>query len=241
MGDDRKYYLVKFLTRDDHTVLNEMLCGHLAMRFGLPSIEPVIVTVNGLPLKQINEKRAEAGLALAEQGAHFGVEFIEPFYTVESLDEAGVSLTSETMDNLNDVPSILGFDTMVQNNDRHPGNTAVVSDATGKGYSYRVFDFGHAFGGPKWTTSTLEQTYRIMAPIVQFCLITDNIDAPGDFERFLREFESHIVEWLDDLLAILPPELGSDTVADAEAVKSALATLERSALERAILGAPVLR
>ena len=108
---------------------------------------------------------------------------------------------------------------MVQNNDRHPGNTAVMPSVFGNGHSYCVFDFGHAFRGAKWTKSTLKQTYRVMAPITQFCLIADRIDAPGDFDRFLKEFELHIAEWLDEFLAILPPDMGPDARADVEAVK----------------------
>lgn len=183
MGDDGRHYLVKFRTRDNHTVINEMLCGHLAGRFGLPSLEPVLVTVDAGPMEQINAARAETGLDPAEPGAHFGVRFVEPFFTVKSLADVGISLTAEMIDNLDDVPDILGFDTMVQNNDRHSENVAVEPSAFGDGYSYRVFDFGHAFGGAEWTTDTLKETYGALAPIRKFCLVTDGIAAPGDFER----------------------------------------------------------
>lgn len=241
MGDDGRHYLVKFRTRGNHTVINEMLCGHLAGRFGLPSLEPVLVTVDAGPMEQINAARAETGLDPAEPGAHFGVRFVEPFFTVKSLADVGISLTAEMIDNLDDVPDILGFDTMVQNNDRHSENVAVEPSAFGDGYSYRVFDFGHAFGGAEWTTDTLKEAYRALAPIRKFCLVTDGIAAPGDFERFLWAFESHLEEWLVEFLAVLPPELGPDARADAEMLKSVLLALKGSSLERAILGASVLR
>ena len=241
MGDDGRHYLVKFRTKDNHTVLNEMLCGHLAGRFGLPSLKPVLVMVDEGPMEQINAERVKAGLAVAEPGAHFGVMFIEPFFTVGSLACAGISLTAKMIDNLDDVPPILGFDTMVQNNDRHSDNTAIEPNAVGGGYLYRVFDFGHAFGNPKWTVDTLKEAYKDLAPIEQFCLITEQINVPGDFERFLQAFESHLKEWLDEFLDILPPELGSDMRADAETLKSVLVALKRRALEKAILEAPALR
>ena len=241
MGDDGEHYLVKFRTAGNHTVLNEMLCGHLAERFGLPSLEPVLVTVDAGPIAQFNSTRVEAGLDLAEPGAHFGVKFIEPFFTVKSLADVGIRLTAEMMDNLDVVPDILGFDTMIQNNDRHDENVAVVPSTFGSGYLYRIFDFGHAFGDAEWTADTLKETYEALAPIEEFCLITDQIVLPGDFERFLRAFESHLEEWLDEFLAVLPPGLGPGARADAELLKSVLLALRRRSLEKAILGAPALR
>ena len=241
MGDDGTYYLVKLRAKGDQTVLNEMLCGILAVRFGLPSFEPVTVTVGAGPLAQINAAREEAGLAPAEPGAHFGVRFMESFLTVESLDSIGATPTAGMIDNLGDVPDILGFDTMVQNIDRHCGNTAVEPNEFGTGYSYRVFDFGHAFGGPEWTAGMLEEMYRNLAPIERFCPIADRIAVPGDFEHFLQAFESHLGEWLDEIVAELPPGLGHDAGAAVEAVRSVLVALEKGVLAGAILGAPALQ
>ena len=241
MGDDGTYYLVKLRAKGDQTVLNEMLCGILAVRFGLPSFEPVTVTVGAGPLAQINAAREEAGLAPAEPGAHFGVRFMESFLTVESLDSIGATPTAGMIDNLGDVPDILGFDTMVQNIDRHCGNTAVEPNEFGTGYSYRVFDFGHAFGGPEWTAGMLEEMYRNLAPIERFCPIADRIAVPGDFEHFLQAFESHLGEWLDEIVAELPPGLGHDAGAAVEAVRPVLVALEKGVLAGAILGAPALQ
>ena len=241
MGDDGGHYLVKFRTNDNHTVLNEMLCGHLAGRFGLPSFGPALVAVDAGPIEQFNATRVEAGLDTAEPRAHFGIKFIEPFFTVRSLADIGIRLTAEMMDNLADVPDILGLDTMIQDNDRHDENVAVEPNALGGGPSRRVFDFGHAIGGAAWTAATLKETYEALAPVEEFSLITDLIAAPGDFERLLRAFESHLKEWLDEFLAVLPPGLGPDARADAKLLKSALVALRRSSLEEAILGAPALR
>ena len=237
MGDDSMYYLVKFHSQGDRTVLNEMLCGLLAARFGLPSFEPVAVTVGAGPLAQINAAREEEGLAPAEPEAHFGVRFMESFLTVDSLDSIGAAPTTDMIDNLCDVPGILGFYMMVQNIDRRCGNTVVEPNEFETGHSYRVFDFGHAFGGPEWTTHMLAETYRNLAPIERFCPIIDRIAAPGDFGRFLRAFELRLGEWLDEILARLPPDLGPD----AEAAKFVLVALKRGPLERTILAAPALR
>lgn len=239
MGNDGRYYLVKFRTKGDHTVLNEVLCGHLAPLFGLPVLRPVLVMVDAGPAAQINRERAKDGLGPVETGAHFGVKFTEPFLTVESLASIGEDLTADKVDNLDVVPDILGFDTMVQNHDRHCDNTAVEPNAFGTGYSYRVFDFGHAFGGPAWTADTVKSMYEVLDPIQTFCLVTERIRAPGDFVRFLDTFESSLGEWLDDLVDSLPPELGLDAKADAEYLRSMLATLKRGALEEAMLEAAV--
>ena len=241
MGDDRKHYLVKFRTKGDHTVLNELLCSQLAGLFDLPSLEPVLITVDGGPMAQINAMRARDGLAPVEAGAHFGVKFTEPFLTVASLASAGVDLTADKVYNLDAVPDILGFDTLVQNHDRHCDNTGVEPNAFGTGYSYRIFDFGHAFGGPAWTVDSVKRAYKVLAPVLTFCLITDRVEGSGDFGRFFRAFESHLERWLDGFVGSLPPGLGPDARADAEALKSTLVALKRGALEGAILKAGVLQ
>ena len=213
----------------------------MGARFGLLSFEPVIITVGAGPLAQINAAREKAGLGPAEPGAHFGVGFMESFLTVESLASVGAGPTADMIDSLDDVPGIRGFDTMVQNIDRRYGNTAVEPNAFGTGYTCHIFDFGYALGGPERTAGMLEETYGDLAPIERFCPTTGRTAAPGDFGRFLRALESHLGEWLDEIVADLPPGLGPGAGPDAEAVKSALATFERGALERAMLAAPALR
>lgn len=241
MGDDGRHYLVKFHTKGDRTALNEILCGHLAPLFNLPTLEPVLITMDAGPAAQISRERAKGRLGPVEQGIHFGVRFSEPFLTVESLADVGDRLTAERIDNLDAVPSILGFDTMVQNHDRHCGNTAVEPNVFGTGYSYRVFDFGHAFGGPGWTADSIKNTYEILDSLCTFCLVTEHIAAPDDFERFLLAFESHLEQWMEDLVDSLPPELGLDAQVDASHLKATLVALKRSALEEAILGARALK
>lgn len=241
MGDDRRHCLAKFRAKGDHTALNEMLCSYLAGRFDLPSMKPVLIMVDAGPVEQINAVRKKGGLAPVEAGAHFAVKFTEPFLTVASLASAGVDLTADKIYNLDAVPDILGFGTLVQNHDRHCDNTGVEPDAFGRGYSYRIFDFSHAFGGPGWTADSVKRAYKALAPILTFCLIADRVEAPGDFDRFLRAFESQLGRWLDGFVAGLPPELGPDAKADAVVIKSALAELKRSALEEATLKAGVLR
>lgn len=239
MGADRRHYLVKFHTKGDHTVINEMLCSYLAGLFGLPSLRPVLVTVGEGPVEQINKAREKDGLVPVEAGVHFGVEFVEPFLTVKSLDSVGIDLTADMIDNHDIVPDILGFDTLVQNHDRHCGNTGVEPNAFGTGYSYRIFDFGHAFGGSAWTVDDVKRTYEALAPLRRFCLITDKIKPPGDFEHFLEAFELLLEQWLGEFVRGMPPELGPDARADAEVLKSTLVALERSALEEAMLEADI--
>ena len=113
--------------------------------------------------------------------------------------------------------------------------------AFGTGYSYRIFDFGHAFGGPAWTADSVKMTYKVLARILKFCLITGCVEAPGDLGRFFRALESHPERWLDGFVGSLTPGLGPDARADAEALKSARVALKRDALEEAALKAGVLQ
>lgn len=241
MGDDRRRHPVKFRAKGHHTVLSEMLCRCLAGRFDLPSMKPVLIVADAGPVEQINAVRNKGGLAPAGAGAHFAVKLTEPFLTAASLASAGVDLTADKMYNLDAVPGIPGFDTLVQNHDRHCDNTGVEPGAFGNGYSCRIFDFGHAFGGPCWTADSVKRACKALAPILAFCLIADRVEAPGDLGRFLRAFEPQLGRWPDGFVAGLPPELGPDARADAEALESALVALSRGALEEATLKAEVLR
>ena len=241
MGDDGRHYSVKFHTKRGHTTPSETLCGHPAPLFDLPTLEPVLITMDMGPATQISRERAKGRLGPVEPGIHFGVRFSEAFLTVESLADVGERLATEQMDNLDAVPSMLGFDTMVQNHDRPCDNTTVEPNVLGTGYSYRVFDFGHALGGPGWTADSIKNTYEILDSLRTSCLAAAHIVAPDDFERSLLALESHLEQWMEDLADSLPPEHGLDAQVDASHLKTAPISFKRRALEEAILGARTLK
>lgn len=196
MGDDRRHCLVKFRAKGHHTVLSEMLCRCLAGRFGLPSMKPVLIMVDAGSVEQINAVRKTGGLAPVEAGAHFAVKSTEPFLTVASLASAGVDLTADKICNLDAVPGILGFDTLVQNHDRHCDNTGVEPGSFGSGYSCRIFDFGRAFGGPCWTADSVKRACKALAPILTFCLIAGRVEARAILAAFsVRSNRSSVDGW----------------------------------------------
>lgn len=234
-GVDRKFYIVKFHVDGDRTALNELLCTYLSRRFRLPTLEPVLVQLSDAQTDQVNAERIREGLHQVERGPHFGIQFIDSFLTVESFpSKVGREIVASDLNNLDSVPQILGFDTLVQNNDRKCDNVGLEPDIMGAGYSYLVFDFGLAFGGTHWSTQSVRASYRNLQPIMQFCLFRDEIRSQGDFEEFLGAFEVSLEAWMDEFLVEIPAEWGTDAKDSTEEVRAAMAELKRDALAGAI-------
>lgn len=63
-GLDGKFYIVKFHAGGDRTAPSELLCAYLSRRFGLPSLEPVLMQLDRGQAEQISRartRRAPAG------------------------------------------------------------------------------------------------------------------------------------------------------------------------------------
>ena len=235
-GMDGATYIVKFHLDGDRTALNELVCACLARHFGLPSLEPFLVWLYAEHVEQINAQRRQADRPPVAAGPHFGVRFVSSFLTAESLSiKLGREVAARDITNLDSVPDILGFDTLVQNNDRHCNNVEIKPEGPGGQYSYRVFDFNLAFGGRRWSARQLGGMYRNLQPIIQFCLVTSAIMGKDDFARFVRTFESSLAQGVDSALGEIPPEWGPGARADAEDLKAAMAGLGRDALMAAIM------
>ena len=234
-GEDGAYYIVKFHTDNDHTAFNELLCAYLARLFQLPSLTPVLIEIDAGPIAEINQVRERSGLPHVKAGVHFGAKFTEPFFTVKSLvDKLGRNLTGTDIQNLIDVLGILMFDTLVQNNDRHCENVGVEPAAFGGQYEYKIFDHGHAFGGPSWKPEAVRTAYHNLPPIMNFCLVTADIDASQDFKGFVTQFEDHIEQWMKEFAGEIPEEWCPEAGQDLGVLLECLAGLEPDALERAV-------
>ena len=240
-GLDGKFCIAKFRTGGDRTALSEILCAYLSRRFGLPSLKPALMQLDKGQAEQISAERGRAGLPPVDPGRHFGVKFSDSLLTVRSYSiKMGRDVDESDISNTEAVPAILGFDTLVQNHDRHCDNVGIEPDASGGRYSYRVFDYGLAFGGDDWSAESVAGLYHRMRPILEFCLVTSSVRGPSDFEGFAGAFESLVGRWMDEFFGVLPQEWGPDARAGAEVVRSAMADLERSALVGAITASPCL-
>ena len=241
-GENGKSYIVKFYTGGDRTALNELLCAHLSMRFGLPLREPALIRVGKRVADGINNERRQSRIPPIDQGVHFGVVYKESFTTVESFQaKMGRDITPDDVNNLEAVPDILAFDTLVNNNDRHCGNVELSPSSPGGRLSYVVFDFGLAFGGREWSARSTADLYRDLPPITQFCLIASKIRPRDDFARFTKTFEAWIMRWIDEFLDDLPPEWGSGARQNVKDLRDAMSRLTSGKLVDAIRLCPALR
>ena len=234
VGDGRRHCLVKFRARGDRAVLGELPCSRPAGLFDPPLLEPALIAVGGGPMAQINAVRERGGLAPIEAGAHYGVKFTAPFLAAASPAGAGADLAADRAHNLDAVPGILGFCTLVQNHGRHCGNTGAGPSAFGTGCPCRIFGLGHAFGCPAWAADSVKRAYRAPAPVLTLCLVAGRVEGPGGSGRLFRALESRLERWLDGFAGALPPGLVPDARAAAEALKSALVALKKGVLEEAV-------
>lgn len=241
-GLDGKFCIAKFRTGGDRTALNELFCAYLSRRFGPPLLEPVLMQLDKGQAEQISAERGRAGLPPVGPGRHFGARLSDSLLTARSYSiKMGRGAAGSGTSNAEAAPGILGFDTLVQNHDRHCDNVGIEPDAPGGRCSYRVFDYGLAFGGDDWSAESVAGLYRRMRPIMEFCLVTSSVRGPSDFEGFAGAFESLVGRWTDEFFGVLPQEWGPDARAGAEAARSAMAGLERGMLVGAITASPCLQ
>ena len=200
VGDDGETYVVKFNVPHDHTALNELVCACIAEQFGLPSFEPVLVYIDVRQAAQINTGRAGPTAVPIAAGIHFAAHFVAQSYSAGSLEVTmGRRVVRGDLSNADRIPDVLGFDTLIQNHDRHCGNVCFIFDAGANSYSFCIFDHGHAFGGPLWSPESIGALYENLVPISKFCLPLEGIDTYGDFEDFLHLAESSLVSTLESL------------------------------------------
>lgn len=235
-GKDNCAYIVKFHLDGDRTALNELVCACLAKHFKLPSLKPFLVLLYAEHAEQINAQRRADGRPPIVAGPHFGVKFTDSFLTAESFSEKmGRKIAAEDISNLGSVPGILGFDTLVQNNDRHCNNVGLEPDVLGNQYSYCVFDFDLALGGHRRPPQWADRLYRDLRPIMQFCLATSSIKGKDDFAGFINAFETSLEQGIDSALDELPDEWGPDARQDVEDLKAAMSGLDSGTLLTAIM------
>ena len=234
VGDDDETYVIKFNMPRDHTALNELVCACIAERFGLPSFEPVLVDIDIRQAAHINTGRTSPVAA----GTHFAVHLVAQSYSAGSLEAmTGRKVGRGDLSNADRIPDVLGFDTLVQNHDRHCGNVCFIFDAVANSYSFCIFDHGHAFGGPSWSPEDVENMYRNLAPISRFCLPLKGIDESRDFEGFMHMVETSLPCALDSLASEggVPYEWCTDDGGIGH-LKHAIESLDPESLRSAVIG-----
>lgn len=237
VGDDDETYVVKFNTPPDHTALNELVCACIAEQFGLPSFEPVLVCIDSRQAAKINKGRAGPNTKPIAAGIHFAVRLVTQMYGAGSLEATiGHKIARDDLSNAGCIPDVLGFDTLVQNCDRHCGNVCFVFDADTNSYSFRIFDHSHAFGGPSWSPSSIGALYQDLIPISEFCLPTDGIDTSCDFDEFLYLAKSSLSYTLGALAGKegVPTEWSTEDGGIVD-IKHAIESLDLESLKVAIV------
>lgn len=190
-GDDDETCVVKLNTPPDHAALNEPVCACIAERFGLPSFEPVLVYIDSRQAAKINKGRAGPGTTPTAARVRLAVRLAAQLYGAGSLEVTmGRKIARDGPSSAGCMPGVLGFDTLVQNCDRHCGGARFVFDADANSCSFRMLDHGRAFGGPSCPPGSTGALCQDLVSISELCLPTDGIDTPCDSDGFLCLAES---------------------------------------------------
>lgn len=242
VGVDGSTYLIKFNIYPDRTAINELICNCIAHKFELPIFEPVIIQLNDEQCDIINEDRTTQGLQIINSGKHFGVKLIEPLYTVSRYAQTfGSPINEDVISNLHQVPDIFGFDTLIQNSDRHCENVCVMpTENTSKMFYYCIFDHSHAFGGPSWFAMSIKQLYENMQSISTFCLITSTIQRFEKFERFLRIFDECLKNEIDSIFEIIPTDWKTYARDDLNQLRVSIKNIHKDKLREIIKNSSLL-
>ena len=175
-ASDGNCYVVKMRNDGPKSNFNEYVASGIARIFGLPTAEPTVVHL-GADL--IRRTPALQG-AQIEPGPYLATRYVRDAYDVGR--NAGFSAQPEPVTNLEDVPSFVVFDILVNNKDRNDGNTLLAPsrDDEGRlvGYRYMLIDHGHCFGGPSWDSDTVSDLPYELAHVPWR---TDGIEGEGGF------------------------------------------------------------
>ena len=232
LGEDEKEHLVKFNAGQDRTAINELVCNQMAECFELPVFEAVLANLNDEHCDLING--AAEGAERVEPGEHFGTRFLQPFYTVDRYQNTFGDITQDCVANLHQVPDILGFDSLVQNSDRHCCNVCVLNAPTPGKLRYFIFDHGHAFGGPCWDAQSVQKAYQNMQPVSVFCMLTPAISGLEQFDRFLKIFDTFLKAEIDGIFQKIPDSWGAQAAPDLKQLKESIRGTSRADLEAVI-------
>ncbi len=234
VGKDGNRYLVKFNTGQDRTAINELVCNQIAECFELPVFEAFLVSLNDAQCDLINEDRAANGMERIESGDHFGTRFRRPFYTADEYEETFGAITKDDIINLHQVPDILGFDSLVQNGDRHCNNVCVIGVQNRDGLCYHIFDHGHAFGGRRWNARSVRKRYQNMQPVSIFCMITSTIARFEQFEKFLGIFDTLLKKEIGRIFQEIPSEWRAQATPDLNQLEESIRGTSKADLAAAI-------
>ena len=175
-ASDGNCYVVKMRSSGPKSSFNEYVASGIAIIFGLPAAEPTVVHL-GADL--IRRTPALQG-AQIKPGPYFATRYVTDAYDVDR--NAGFSAQPEPVTNLEEIPSFVVFDILVNNTDRNDGNTLLAPsrDDEGRvvGYRYMLIDHGHCFGGPSWDSDTVSGLPYELAHVPWR---TDDIESEKDF------------------------------------------------------------
>lgn len=175
-ASDGNCYVVKMRNGGPKSNFNEYVASGIAKIFRLPTAEPTVVHLGADFVRRMPALQG----AQIEPGPYLATRYVRGAYDVGR--NARFSAQPEQVTNLEDVPSFVVFDILVNNKDRNDGNTLLAPSRDDEGhlvgYRYMLIDHGHCFGGPSWDSDTVSDLPYELAHVPWR---TDGVGGEGDF------------------------------------------------------------
>ena len=179
VADDSRKYLVKFANeRTDNSILSEVICARLAKKLDLPIPEWDFINID----QDMIDNTKDLTDRQIQPGKHFASLFVDGS---TNLPNDHFSIPINHIDNKNQIPGIIAFDTFVCNNDRKEANSLIAPlDDSREKYEYWMIDHGLCFGSHTWNEQSLDSLPMRPSGIPWN---TDIISGSDSFEPFIEK------------------------------------------------------
>lgn len=150
--DDGETYAVKFKENPQgvRTLVNEYVCGEIAVLLNLPLAEPVLVDIEDEFIEDYGSTIQQHIESNISGGFHFGSKKVRKVTPITSSDML------KKANNVHVIPEVILFDQLVCNKDRDRNGGNLLFDISN--LDIVVIDHTHAFDiGPIWTAIDLKQ------------------------------------------------------------------------------------
>lgn len=196
--DDENEYIVKFADATK-TVVNEYVCGSLALVLGLPVPQMSLVNLSK-DLISLSPDLATRGI---NPGYHFGSRRLSN--STADFQHLDHDLFREhVLENVDDLYGVVAFDNWVLNADRNNTGNNMIEVLPNNRLKYYMIDFGHCFTGNSWD-SNLRSRINDLNFMAIFDYITKYLKDLDKFKKWCRKISDIQNEPINKFVDSIPP------------------------------------
>lgn len=200
--NDDQDYVVKFLN-PNKAFANELICYQIANKIGLTTAPSFVIKIEQDDVDKINDRKKKVGEPLITVGKYFFSKKVYGGYTLNVGTHN--SLSSDVIQNLEQVPGMIAFDSFVNNGDRSATNAIIEPAGKSKFMKYVLIDHGHCFTNDTWNKDSFKDLpYIIKKEKIPWK--TTEITSISDFCPYISALNSLDESFFKQIIDNIPPE-----------------------------------